>query len=96
MASWPRKKVFALRISGDCLEPTLRDGEYVFVSEAQAPVDGRIVLAQLDSEYTLKRYYKRADGVELKPDNPKYRSIKVASNKLVIKGVVVGTYRKDI
>lgn len=93
---WPRKRVFALRISGDCMEPTFRDGEFVFISETQQIVDGRVVLAFLDGEFTLKRYYKRADGIELKPDNPKYKPIKVASKFLVIKGVVVGTYRRDI
>lgn len=93
---WPRKKVFALQISGDCMEPTFRNGEFVYLSESQQVVDGKVVLAQLDGEYTLKRYFRRADYVELKPDNGKYKSIKIATNKLIIKGVVVGTYRKDI
>lgn len=93
---YPGKKVFALRVSGDCMEPTFRDGEYIYLSEAQPVADGKIVLAQLNGEYTLKRYYRRADGIELVPDNKRYRSIKITTNTLVIKGVVVGTYRKDI
>lgn len=93
---WPRKKVFALRISGDCMEPTFRDGEYVYLSETTPPTNGRVVLAQFDGEFTLKRYFKHADGIELRPDNTKYKPIRTTSNKLLIRGVVVGTYRKDI
>lgn len=90
------RRLFALRISGDCMEPTFRDKDYVILSEMQQVHDGRVVLAQLDGEFTLKRYFLKADGVELRPDNPKYKTIKVASKALVIRGVVVGTYRRDI
>lgn len=92
----PGRKAFALRISGDCMEPTFRDGDYVIISETAQVLDGRVVLALLDGEFTLKRYFKRPKGIELRPDNEKYETRTYPTNKLIIKGVVVGSYRKEM
>lgn len=88
------KKVFALRVAGDCMEPTFRDGEYIYLSLTQPVTDGKIVLARMEGEHTLKRYFKRPDGIELRPDNPKYKAKTYATNKLEIVAVAVGGYRK--
>lgn len=90
------RNLFALRISGDCMEPTFRDKDLVIINPNEPPADGKVVLAQLDGEFTLKRYFLRADGVELKPDNARYKVIKAATNKMTIRGVVIGTYRRDV
>jgi repressor LexA len=91
---YPGKNVFALRVSGDCMEPTFRDGEYIYFSRTQPVIDGKIVLARLDGQHTMKRYFKRADGIELRPDNTKYRSRTYTTNKLEIIAVAVGRYGK--
>lgn len=91
----PGKKVIVLKISGDCMEPTLRNGEYVYIYPDRAPTDKQIVLAQLDGEYTLKRYRVMADGAWLVPDNKKYSRLKVTS-KVIIRGVADGTYRRNL
>ena len=88
------KKVFALQVRGDCMEPTFRNGEYIYFSLTQPVADGKVVLARLDTEHTLKRYFKRTNGIELKPDNPKYQSKTYATNKLEIVAVAVGRYGK--
>ncbi len=91
-----REPRFALRISGDCMEPTLHDGDFVILSESAEVKDGKVVLAFFDGEYTLKRYFRRKDHIELRPDNPRHKPIKIASNKLIIKGVAVATYRRGL
>lgn len=88
------KKVFALRVVGDCMERTFRDGEYIYFSTTQPVADNKIVLARLDGEHTIKRYFKRADGIELRPDNPKYKSRTYSTNKLEIIAVAIGRYAK--
>lgn len=88
------KKVFALRVIGDCMEPTFRDGEYIYFSMTQPVADGKIVLARLDAEHTVKRYFKSAAGIELRPDNPRYKGKTHTTNKLEIIAVAVGRYGK--
>lgn len=77
------RRAVALRISGDCMvnpedpKGSLYDGDYVVIIEPtnkQCP-NGKIAVIRLNDEYTLKRVFKRKDGYELKPDNPKYESI---------------------
>lgn len=91
---YPGKKIFALRVSGDCMEPTIHDGDYLYMSQTQPVGEGKVVLAQIDGQFTLKRYFRKADGIELRPDNPKYKTIKSSSNKLQIIAVAVGKYGK--
>jgi repressor LexA len=88
------KQVFALRVVGDCMEPTFRDGEYIYMSVTQPVTDGKVVLALLDGEHTVKRYFKTAAGIELRPDNPKYKPRTISTNKLQIVAVAVGRYGK--
>lgn len=90
----PGRKLFALRISGDCMEPALRDGDFVIMDPAGVPNEGRIVLARIDGEYTLKRYFRTPTGIELRPDNKKYLPIKSSSNKLIIEAVAVHQHRR--
>ena len=92
----PGRRLFALRISGDCMEPMLRNGEDIYIDPDAVPVDKKVVLVQSDGEYTLKRY-SVIDGVPyLVPDNAKYPRIRVQTNKTLIRGVVIGKFQRDI
>lgn len=82
-----RKDAYALRIKGDCMEPALHDGEFVYILPDEPPADKKIVLARLDGEYTLKRYRVLSGVPWLVPDNGKYARIRVTS-KVIICGVV--------
>ena len=53
------------------------------------PTDGRIVVAAVDGEVTLKRLCCRDDGVYLVPENLGYQAIEVTENRdVLIWGVV--------
>lgn len=55
------KKVVAIRVSGDCMEPTLHDGEYVVVAETDIPPsNGKLAVFILDGGKTLKRIFRHA------------------------------------
>ena len=91
----PRPAYF-LVVRGDALDRTgLHDGDLVAIRADAEPCDGKIVVARLDNEITLKRY-RRIDEqtVELRPEsfNAEHavRRINLAKEELHIDGFVVG------
>ena len=67
------------------------DGDMVVVDRCVNPKHRSIVLAVVNSEYTVKRLYKRAGVIELRAENPDYAPIQFGDGEtLEIWGVVVG------
>ena len=87
---------FFFTVEGDSMRDAgILDGDKVVVDRSVAPLHGHIVIAVIDSEYTLKRLYCQRGRVELRPDNPAYKSICLAEgSELQIWGVVTGVVRK--
>ncbi|NLW44166.1 MAG: transcriptional repressor LexA [Syntrophomonadaceae bacterium] len=84
---------FLLRVSGDSMiEAGIFDGDLVIVRAQEAAENGDIVVALLDDEATVKRFYRRPDHVELRPENPSMEPIIV--DNVVITGVVKGLIRR--
>ena len=54
--------------------------------------DGEIVVALIDDEATVKRFYSEKDRVRLEPANKAYKPIRTADAELL--GRVVGVFRK--
>ena len=82
----PRPSYF-LTVRGDSMNRTgLHDGDLVAIRADAEPYDGKIVVARLDNEVTLKRYRRIDDAtVELCPE-----SHNAAHSPLRIDGYVVG------
>ncbi len=88
---------FALKVKGDSMiEDGICDGDYVIVKPSPSPHNGEIVVALLpDNTATLKRFYKKQDGIVLEPANSTMKSIEISKNQeLKIQGTVVGLFRK--
>lgn len=68
---------FALRCKGDSMiGARIMDGDVVFIRQQEYVDDGSIAAVLIDDDATLKRVYHLADGrIELRAENPKYRSI---------------------
>jgi DNA polymerase V len=67
---------FFVQVVGDSMFPEISDGDMVVVDRSAEITNGCIVLASIDNEYCIKRYYKRPDGgIELVPTNKKYESV---------------------
>lgn len=68
---------FALTCKGDSMiGARIYDGDIVFVRKQDYVDDGSVAVVLLDDEATLKRIYHLADGrIELRPENPRFRSI---------------------
>jgi repressor LexA len=92
------KKVFALRVSGDSMiGDGILDGDYIFVrKQLQAP-SGEIVVAMIEDEATVKRFYPEGERIRFQPSNPRLKPIYVNREdfrETQIIGVVVGVFRK--
>lgn len=92
------KEVFGLRIVGESMiEDGIFDGDYVFVKKTPSARTGEIVVAMIDGEATVKRYFPEGDRIRFQPANQNMEPIIVrrADFKTVdIIGIVVGVYRK--
>src|SRR2546426_1081113 len=92
------RKVFALRVSGDSMiGDGILDGDYIFVRKQLQASPGGIVVAMIEDEATVKRFYPEGDRVRFQPSNPRLKPIYVSRDdfrETQIIGVVVGVYRK--
>jgi repressor LexA len=92
------REVFALRVKGDSMiEAGIFDGDYVFVRKQLQATPGEIVVAMIEDEATVKRYYPEGDTIRFEPANSNMRSILVRKREwksVNLIGVVIGVYRK--
>jgi len=86
---------YALRVRGDSMiEDGIRDGDVVVVRLARDASDGETVVAVVDGEATLKRFYRRGTEVELRPANAALHPIRARADRVEIRGVLVGLIRR--
>ena len=92
------REVFGLRIVGESMiEDGIFDGDYVFVKKTPSAKNGEIVVAMIEGEATVKRYYPEGDRIRFQPANSNMEPIYVARSEMRevdIIGIVVGVYRK--
>jgi len=92
------KEVFALRVKGDSMiEDGIFDGDYLFVRKTPAASPGDIVVALIEDEATVKRFYPEGDRVRFQPSNRAMQPIYVHRadfRSTMILGIVIGVYRK--
>jgi DNA polymerase V len=86
-----KEATFFLRVQGDSMiHAGIHDGDLLIVDRAIEPISGKIVIAALDGELTVKRLSIKGDTVRLLPENPAYPVIEIgAEQALVIWGVVI-------
>ena len=83
---------YILRVKGESMiEAGILDGDYLIVREQADAANGEIVVAMLEDEATVKRYYKRDEYIELKPENSSMQSI--ISPEVAVLGKVTGLLR---
>jgi SOS regulatory protein LexA len=85
---------FMLRVSGNSMiDAGIFPDDIVLVEKGVRPKNNDIVIAQVDGEWTMKYFFKNADGVRLEPANRKFKTIR-PKNTLEIGGVVRTVIRK--
>lgn len=87
---------FALEVHGtSMIEDHIQDGDFVVIRKQETAANGERVVAMIDGEVTLKRYYQDKTGVRLEPANREMDTILVdPKSESCILGVLVGVLRK--
>jgi repressor LexA len=84
---------FVLRVKGDSMVGAgIFEGDYVVVRPQETATDGEIVVALVEDEATVKRFFKEEDHVRLQPENDMLDPI--LSRDVQLLGRVVGVCRR--
>lgn len=84
---------FLLRIQGDSMVGDhILEGDLAIVKPQDTAENGEIIVALVNGEATIKRFYREKDRIRLQPANPLYESIYVESN-FKVQGKVIGLIR---
>lgn len=89
---------FLMRVAGESMQEFgIADGDIILVDRAIRPRHQHIVVAVLDSEFTLKQLYQQADGIKLRAGNPMFPDIVPKEGQtLEIWGVVTRSIKQHV
>ncbi len=91
----PGKDTFALRVSGSSMiDEGIFDKDLILVQTQNFAKNGDLVVASVNGEATVKRFYAKAGEIELRPANANMNSMWYSSSSVEVKGIVVGLMRK--
>lgn len=87
------ESTFLLRVKGDSMiEAGILDGDFVVVRQQSTAADGDIVVASIDDEATVKRFFREPDRIRLQPENRTMEPI--YARDVQISGKVVALFRR--
>ena len=91
----PAGEHFVLEVQGDSMiDEGIHDGDLVVVLRREEARRGEMVVALVEDEATLKRFYPEGEKVRLQPSHPEMEPIWVPAASLRIQGIVVGLMRR--
>ena len=96
-ADWVKgKEVFLLKVKGDSMSPYILPEDYVVVRSQSSAENGDVVVTLMGEEATVKRFFRKGRGIELRPDNERWETIRIeeGSGGAQILGKVIGIFRK--
>ncbi|GAV31336.1 SOS-response transcriptional repressors [Coriobacteriaceae bacterium EMTCatB1] len=92
-AEFAGESTFILRVRGDSMiEAGILDGDFVVVRQQATADNGDIVVALIEDEATVKRFYREADRIRLQPENSAMEPIYVRDARIL--GKVVALFRR--
>jgi repressor LexA len=84
---------YLLRVRGDSMRDVgILEGDVVVVRRQETASDGEIVVALVDEEATVKRFFREEDHVRLQPENAAMEPIRERDVRIL--GRVVGVCRR--
>jgi repressor LexA len=84
---------YVLRVRGDSMKDAgILEGDYVVVRPAKEAENGEIVVALIEDEATVKRFYRERNGIRLQPENPNHKPIR--TKDATVLGRVTGVFRR--
>ena len=87
---------FALKVHGDSMiNAGILEGDFVIVRQQPTAEHGDVVVAVLDEEATIKRFFKDGEQIRLQPEHPTMEPILVTPQQpFTILGKVVAVFRQ--
>jgi len=86
---------FVLQVKGDSMkEEGILDGDFIIVRKQPTAENGETVVALINNEATVKKYYRREEYVELRPAHTDMEPIIIREGDLWIEGRVMGVIRR--
>ncbi|MDD4125811.1 MAG: transcriptional repressor LexA [Eubacteriales bacterium] len=84
--------LFALRVYGESMKDAgILDGDIVVVEGRQYADNGEIVVAMIEDEATVKRFFREKDNIRLQPENTSMKPI--YSKNVTVLGKVIANFR---
>ncbi len=69
---------FFVRVEGESMkDANIQSGDILVVDRSIEAANGKIVIAIINGEFTVKRFQKNSSGTFLIPENPKFPTIKI-------------------
>ncbi len=87
---------FLLKVKGWSMRDAgIMDGDLLAVKKVDSAKNGQIVVARIGDDVTVKRYRKTGSTIELLPENPDFKIIKVdpETDEFTLEGLAVGLMR---
>lgn len=90
-----RKPDYLLKVRGHSMRDAgIMDGDFLAVQITQDVKNGQIVVARLGDDVTVKRFWRKAKSIELRPENPDFKTMVISSEEpFAIEGLAVGLIR---
>ena len=84
---------FFVRVNGDSMiNAGINDNDILVVDRSVKPSHGKVIIAVLDGQMTVKRLYKRSGKIILMPENNLYKPIEIQDHmNMEIWGVVTSS-----
>ena len=89
------KPDYLLKVRGMSMRDAgIMDGDLLAVKKTDAARNGQIIVARLGDDVTVKRYRKTGGLIELLPENPDFKTIRVEDpDQFALEGLAVGLMR---
>ncbi len=85
---------YLLKVRGMSMRDVgILEGDLLAVKRTSQATNGQIVVARLGDEVTVKRFQKTGSLIELFPENPDFKVIRVDTEDFAIEGLAVGLLR---
>lgn len=89
------ENLYALRVNGESMvDAHILDGDTVLVRQQDTAQAGDIIVALVEGEATVKRFYAEGGRVRLQPENKAMKPLILEKGEVRVLGRVVGILRK--
>lgn len=90
-----KKESFVLRVQGESMiDEGIRDGDLIIVESRKSAQPGQTVVALIDGEATVKKFYPEGETIRLQPANATMAPLRYPAEQVQLQGVVIGLMRR--